>query len=295
MKISICSFMFAIIGLISSPIVSAKLLKFETSRLLQTAGAGAATLLINESSILNPASIAFFNNSTLYYQKTTTDLEKKSDERGANYKDGLNEFYSISDTTTALRGSFSYLYQNEAEGKRKRIALSSAALINKRTSIGLIISHSEEETEIEDGEYVQFTVGGIHNATENLILGFVYTDPSIEISEYSEYVFGLQFKLNQYLTVIADAGSGDVENPEKSAFTKTALQISATERLFFRYGISHDKFNGTKGVGYGFSWVGPKFAIEYALKNERRIPGRLNQLFEEEEFITTSIGITAFL
>lgn len=295
MNISIYSLLLFIVGLISSPILSAKLLEFETSRLSQTAGTGAATLLINESTLLNPAAIAFFRDSTVYYQRTSTELDEQSNERVGNFKDGLSEFYSISDTTTSLKGSFSYLYQNEAAGNRKRIALSSAAHISEKSALGVIISHTEEETEIEDGDYIQITIGAISNITNDLILGFVYTDPALVISEYSNYVFGVQYRFSEYFTVMADAGSGDVRNPDKSSFTRAALQISATDRLFLRYGVSHDKFNGTKGVGYGLSWVGPKFALEYSIKNEKRVPGSSAQLFEDEEFITTSLGITAFL
>ena len=114
MKRTILCLSLAIIGVFYSPLSysDAKLLPFETARLSQTAGAGVASLLINESTILNPAAIVFFKDSTLYYQRTTDELDEKSDDRTSNFKDGLSEFYSISDTTTQLKGSFSYLYQS---------------------------------------------------------------------------------------------------------------------------------------------------------------------------------------
>ena len=272
----------------------AKLLKFETARLSQVAGTGVASLLINESTILNPAAIAFFKDSTLYYQRTTEELDEKSDERAGNFKEGLSEFYSISDTTTSLKGSFSYLYLNNADGKRKKVSLSGGAPIGAKTALGLIISRVEEESEIQDGDYTQITVGAIHNVTQNLILGFTYVDPARAVGEYSHYTVGVQYRFNEYFTVMGDAGSGDVANPDKSSFNRLALQIAATERLFFRYGISYDRFTTLKTVGYGLSWVGPKFALELAIKREESVPGMNEQIYDGEELTTSSLGITAF-
>lgn len=270
-----------------------KLLGFETSRLSQTAGTGVASLLINESTVLNPAAIAFFKDSTLYYQRTTQELDDKSEDRVGNFKDGLSEFYSISDTTTSLKGSFSYLYLNNAGGKRKKLSLSSAAPIGAKTAMGFIISRVEEESEIVDGEYTQITAGAIHNVTQNLILGFTYVDPARAVGEYSHYTLGIQYRFNEFFTLMGDAGSGDVANPEKSSFNRLAFQVAATERLFLRYGISYDRYTALKTVGYGLSWVGPKFAIELAIKREEKTPGIDEQLLEGEELTTSSLGITA--
>lgn len=270
-----------------------KLLEFETARLSQTAGTGVASLLINESTILNPAAISFFKDSTLYYQRTTQELDEKSDDRLGDYKDGLSEFYSVSDTTTSLKGSFSYLYQNNKNGKRKRISLSSAAPIGNTSSVGLIVSRVEEDSIVIDEEYTQIVIGGIHNVSKNFILGFVYHDPAREVGEYSFYTFGMQYRFNEFFAFMGDIGSGDVKNPEKTSFNRMALQIAATERLFFRYGISYDRFTGLKTIGYGLSWVGPKFALEFALKNDKPVSGRSEQLISGEELTTTSFGITA--
>lgn len=296
MRLTIMVLACAVIGLIESVTLDAhaSLSRFETARLTQTAGTGVASLLINESTILNPAAITFFKDSTFYYQRSTNELSEKDSARVGNIKEGLTEFYSISDTTTAAKGSFSYLYKNDAAGKKKRIALSSAAPIGRSTALGFILSHNEEESAVKDDDYTQIDIGLIHNVSEKLILGFVYLDPQRLVPEYSYYAFGAQFTFNEYFTVMGDIGSGDVANPEKSGFSRAAFQISATKRLFLRYGISHDKLTGLDSIGYGLSWVGPKFALELATKNSESIPGMRDKYMEGEVFTTTSFGLTAF-
>ena len=276
----------------SYAVTKQKLKPFETTRLTQTGGAGVASLLINESTILNPASIHFFKDSTMYYQRTSEKLKEESDSRAGNYKDGLSEFYNISDTTNALKGAFSYVYQNGDAGKRRRFSLSSAGAIGEKTAVGLSLAYIHERTEIKRGNYTQVTLGLTHNASKNLIFGFTYTDPLISISEYSNYQAGVQYVLSHNFTFMVDAGSGDVKNPKRTAFTKAALQVEATKSLFFRYGIFHDKFNGEKGAGYGVSWVGPKFAIDLALKDSKRVSGKISNLLSDERLQTFSFGIT---
>lgn len=296
MESSVRISILTIVGLLLSGIGQsfAKLERFETARLTQTAGAGVASVLINESTILNPAAITFFKDSTLYYQKTTTELVDKDSTRAGSYKEGLSEFYSISDTTSAAKGSFSYLYQNDQSGKKKKISLSSAAPVAKNTALGFILSHNEEESDVEDGEYTQIDIGLLHIISERLTLGFVYHDPQRIAPDYSFYSLGIQFQFNEYFTAMGDVGSGDVANPSKQGFNRFAFQISASKRLFLRYGISHDKLTGLKTNGYGLSWVGPKFAIELARKSSERIPGGSSLLIGGETNETTSLGLTGF-
>ncbi|MBF0367814.1 MAG: hypothetical protein HQK50_19760, partial [Oligoflexia bacterium] len=59
-----------------------KIHDFETTYLQSTAGTGVGSLLMDESAILNPASISFFNLSSFYLQRTTTDFkdDKSTDQ-----------------------------------------------------------------------------------------------------------------------------------------------------------------------------------------------------------------------
>lgn len=283
-----------IILLTYSGIVAAKpkMQEFQSTRLMQTAGAGVASLLINEGTLLNPAAVSFFTDSTIYYQKSSIELHDSAKDRSFDYNTGNSEFYNITDTTTKMKGGFSYLYQREEFGSRKTMALSSSVVTSKQTSIGFIYKYTDEDSLIRDEKYDQYTISAIYNHSKDFIIGFVYVDPTISIPEYSHYTFGVQYRFNPFITVIGDIGSGDMKNSEKSSFTKFAVQISPTERVFLRYGIFHDKFSNYKGIGYGISWVGPKFAFDYAIKTSEILSESTDELLTDESLVETSMGIT---
>ena len=60
---------------------------FETTRLKSTAGAGVASLLIDESTILNPAPMAFFNLASFYIQR--------SDQKTSTTENGIKKLMEI--------------------------------------------------------------------------------------------------------------------------------------------------------------------------------------------------------
>jgi len=270
-----------------------KISSFKSTRLIQTGGTGVASLLMNEATLLNPASATFFTQSTLSYQRDSIELNEKSSERSGSFKNGLNEFYNITDTANSTKGAFSYLHQNERAGRRKRLALSSSFPISKKSSAGIIYKYTDEKSDIRDEVYHEFTVGFFHIQTSNLSFGFIYDDPQIKISEYSKYSFGTQYALNKYITLMLDAGSGDVKNPSRKSFTKYAIQLAASERLFFRYGKFNSKFDNNDGIGYGLSWVGPKFSIDIAREESSPLEEKESFLNDGEKLVNTSFSLSA--
>lgn len=270
----------------------AKLKEFETTRMMQMSGAGVGSLLVNEATVLNPAGLVFVPSSTLYYQKDSTVINEKDSSR-SDYKDGRNEFLSFSDASTPLKGGFSYLYQNENDGKRSRYSLSSAGAVTKSTSLGFIYKYTDETSEIIDNSYHQMTFGLTHIYSENLYMGLIVVDPQNKISEYSYYALGLHYVLNQFIHLIGDIGSGDIANPDKAGFTKYAIQINSFEYFFFRVGKFHDNFNNRRGFSYGISWVGPRFSIDWAYKSSEIISQKSDRLLTGEEQVETSLSIGA--
>lgn len=295
MKLTQCYFLILITIVFNSSfsIAGAKLKEFESTRTMQTANAGVGSILINETTLLNPASIAFIGESTMYYQKNTTNLDDKSTNRPGNYKEGRSEFLSFSDTTTPLKGGFSYLYQNEEYGKRTRYALSSAGNITKTTSFGISYKYTDEVSEIIEDSYHQFTLGFTHILNEDIVFGLVIVDPQRKIEQYSHFTLGFQYNLNPFISFMADVGSGDNKNTDKESFSRYALQINSFKYFFFRTGRFHDKFNNIRGFSYGLSWVGPKFAIDYAIKNSELISETSEELFKGEQLVETSFAISA--
>ena len=60
--------------ILSSNSLFARVRNFETARLKSTAGAGVGSVLMDESTILNPAPIAFFNVSSVYVARIGTNI-----------------------------------------------------------------------------------------------------------------------------------------------------------------------------------------------------------------------------
>ncbi|MBD66897.1 MAG: hypothetical protein CME62_16970 [Halobacteriovoraceae bacterium] len=259
---------------------------------MQSGGAGVGSLLINETTLLNPASIVFLPRSTFNYQKNTKSIQEEDDQRDLDFKEGLSELISIQDTSTQLKGGLSYTYQNGDEGKRKRLALSSAGHLGKDLAMGIIYKYTQEESEIIDNDYHQFTLGFTQVLSENMTFGLIIVDPFNKIPEYSHALLGVQYNLNEFIQFLADVGSGDNANLDKEAISKLAIQINSFEYFYFRYGRFHDKYLNEKGASFGLSWVGPKFSVDYAIKNAEIIEEKSDRLFTDDKFIETSFAVS---
>lgn len=280
---------------LSGIIHAAEVHDFQTTRLMQLGGAGVGSLLTNESTVLNPASIVFSPASTVNYQRNTEVLKEQSAQRPSYFKEGATEFIGVQDVSTKLKGGFSYLYQNKQSTKRTRYSLSSAAPLTPTLSMGIIYTFTNEDSQIIDDTYHQFTIGFTQIINEKITLGLITVDPQNKISEYSHTILGFQYNMNDFVQFIGDIGSGDNANPEKEAISKIAIQIKSFDSFNIRYGKFYDKYQNIKGIGFGASWVGPKFSIDYAVKSSERISKSSDILFEDEKLIETSFALTALL
>lgn len=267
----------------------------ETTRMKTQAGAGVGAILLNESAILNPASIIFLKENSIYYQKDNEELDEKSKSRDSKYKTSQNEMLLITDNSSGIKGGVSYQYQNTEQGKRVRYSISLAGAYDKTSSVGLSIKHSDEDSNIISDTYTQLLLGYTKNFSNDLSVGFTINDPSQVEEDYFKYTIGAQYTLNQFFIFIADLGSGDVENYEDESFNRIAIQLNTFKRWFLRYGRFHDKMLNQKGVGFGASWVGPKFSLDYAMKNYEQIGEKEDIIFSDEKAKEASIGLTILI
>ncbi|MEE2671204.1 MAG: hypothetical protein VYA54_05810 [Bdellovibrionota bacterium] len=269
------------------------ILPYETTQLKSQSGAGVASLLTNEATFFNPASIVFTNQSTFLYGRNSIELEDKSDLRDRDYKEGLTESFILVDSSTSLKGGFNYIYQNQATGKKRSYNLSMAAPISKRSAAGFVISHNEEDSLLYRNKiYTQIDFGYTQVIKEGLTYGFVVDDITFVNSEYFKYTAGIFYSFNKFVDLIADVGSGDMLNRDKKSFNKWALQIQAHDGVFLRYGRFYDRSLGFKGSSYGVTWVGPKLVLDYAIKNSEKISEDSDIVFKEEQFIENSLALT---
>ena len=100
---------------------------FETTRLKSTAGTGVASLLIDESTILNPAPMAFFNIASFYIQRS--DQKTSTTENGIKrlVNDSSHLGFIASDSKGRFKGSASYQKYQEQQLDKKRWAIAIAS------------------------------------------------------------------------------------------------------------------------------------------------------------------------
>ncbi len=139
------SIILSFLTLLTTP-ASAKLRKMVSTRLMSTSGAGIGAVLLNESAFLNPASTYFFKESSFYYQKGSSKLQEASEKRVDGYGDGSNEAFLITDTSSALKGSFSYQHQRENGERRKRLTSSASTHMSKNSSFGVLYRYTQDDT-----------------------------------------------------------------------------------------------------------------------------------------------------
>lgn len=256
---------------------------FYTTRILGTGGAGVASILVNEASLLNPASIVFIPITNIYYQKSTLELEQKSLLRNNKSDDGLYEIFQLSDTSSDLKGTLSYQKQARNGFKRKKIVSSLASKISAATAMGLIYSYNEQTTLLEpEQDFHQISIGLTHVFSSNLSIGFVLTDPFKSNKVDSSFKGGLQYALFSNLIFIQDL-EYHLYNQVDEITYRTAIQINFFDDFFLRGGMFSDKLNKAEGHAYGLSWVGPKLAIDFSIMKSKFVEDTLLNLKNEED------------
>jgi hypothetical protein len=267
--------------------------ELETTRLQSTAGAGVASVLVNEASFLNPASIVFVPTSAFYYQQGSSKLNNDSDQRSTEFSDGSNEIYLLSDSSGQLKGTFSYQRQAENQYKRLRFTSSLAASYGKRSSLGLLYRYTTDEDirENEEKKYHQVVLGFMHIFSEELSIGATLVDPFLSNKEDAKATIGIQYNLISNLIFVLDYGVNFNDDPNKNSVTKGALQINFFKDLFLRGGRFHDNITGLSGNAWGISWIGPRLAFEYAVKSSEVTQEKTNYLYEDEKIVESSLSV----
>tara|TARA_Y100000780_G_scaffold232588_1_gene267776 strand:- start:31728 stop:32624 length:897 start_codon:yes stop_codon:yes gene_type:complete len=268
---------------------NAKLRELQTTRLMSTSGTGIASILTNESAVLNPASIYFFNASNIYYQKGSSSIEEKSSLRELD-GDAEHQMLVITDTTSQLKGSFSFQTQEQGKQDRKRITSSASTNLGKNASFGVLYRYTEEDV---DGHrvYHQGIFGLTYMYNERLSFGAILADPFLANKEDTRLAGGVQFSIAQNFIAMADIGVNYTDSPETQNFVRAAVQAQFFRDLFLKYGQYKDKIDKLEGVSWGLSWIGPRISFEYALKESRALE-TTELLFEDEEVQEQSFAIS---
>lgn len=250
----------------------AKIHEFETTHLKSAGGTGVAGILMEESAFLNPASLAFFDMGSAYFQR---DMPEYKDAAGNVVQKSKNTGVVLADGNASLSGSLSYVHQEEGAVKRKRWGLSTASLISKQSAFGVTLRKTKDQNTITNQEvdYYQTVFGVTHSIDAQTSLGIVAYDAFDSKGGATKAFVGVQRAFVEYITLSFDLGANwKAEEISDSLLYRGAVQVKVLNDFYLRFGAFKDKEREEKGNGMGLAWIQPKLAFEFALKNTKQDP-----------------------
>jgi hypothetical protein len=271
--------------------------EFQTTRLVSTAGAGVASILSTEAAVLNPAASTFFEGSSFSYQSYRTSLQKKSDERNAAGNDfpsnNVSQGAFMADHTGPVKGGVAYILQDENGYERNRAVVHGAAPIGTATSMGVSYSYIQDKypQQFKDRHktHHQLSWGLTHIVDEDTILGIVILDPTRTTPGEERIIGGFQYNLSDKFMLIGDLGTQYTKNVSEKYLWRGAIQLNVFGDFFLRIGQFYDNITQMKGTGWGASWVGPRFGVEFAQRYATQF-GSGNYVYKDEKLVDTSLS-----
>lgn len=284
-------FSFLVVPLLIANLAFAKIHNFETTHLKSTAGAGVGSILLEESALLNPGSIVFYNSGSLYFQK---DKLKTTDSNKTNYPDQTGYGFIMAQGQPGVSGALSYVTHKEDETIRKRFGLTMSGQIAAQSAMGITLYKTSDidTNSNRTSNYYQTTFGITHAVSENTSLGIVLNDAFKSNADESILTIGIQQGLLDYIHGIVDFG-GNIrsDNFSKNLILKGAIQVKLLDDFYLRFGGFNDKSREEKGEAIGLGWVQPKLAFEFAIKNTRSSILNVDKTKKETSF---SISLRGF-
>lgn len=254
--------------LFSSPVFS-NISAFQTTRLKSTAGAGAGAILMEESTILNPAPLAFYQASSLYYQRSSIASEPVASDRPFTSSESQTDAFIVTDAKGGASGSISYIKQARDNETRDTLALSIANTIGEKSAMGVTYKFVTEESSLDQSKekYRQATFGISHVINSSFSLGLVAIDPFKVRPEETRGLVGGQYVFENFISLMLDVGADYNKELTETQILRAATQIKIYDDFFLRFGGFSDEGLGEKGTGIGLGWIQPKLVIEVAMQN----------------------------
>lgn len=283
--------------LVATPVFGAHIRDFQTTRLSSTAGAGVASILSTEAAILNPATSVFFEGNSASYQSYTTSLREKNTLRDTNNdsfaKQNRSQGVFLSDSSSGIKGGAAYIQQNENRFHRQRMVLHGASSMGPKSSMGVTYNYLQDENPktVRDRHQThhQLSLGMIHFVDDQTVLGLVLTDPTRTTPGEERLLAGFQYQLAPRFVVIGDVGARYTKSFSENYLWRAALQVNIFSDFFIRGGQFYDKTTESKGTGWGASWIGPRFGVEFAQKVSDYY-GKTNYVYKNEKLVDTSLS-----
>lgn len=272
----------------------ARISPFQTTRLKSTAGAGVASMLMDESPFLNPASVGFFTESSLYFHKSDGTLTYEAPHDPKEKESDVKAFV-VSDAKGGIKGTLAYTDEEILNESRESYSISLAHPAGKTSSMGFSYRYITDQTlEIDDGstptkkKYKPTSFGILHAVNPSFTLGIVLQDPLKEVPNETLLLVGAQFLYEGFLALILDAGGDYTKTISESNLYRAGIQFRVLDDIYLRGGTFNDRIHQEKGTGLGVGWVSPRFVVEYAMKNSTFLNdssiGQLGQKNREHAF-----------
>lgn len=258
---------FFIAFLLSATLANAKIHEFETTHLKSLAGTGVAGIFMEEAAFLNPASLAYFNNGSVYAQRNT---HKFKNTQGLVTDESKATAFVFADGNPNVSGSLSYVDQEEGVFKRKRWGLSVSAPLNKESSLGVSTRKSTDENSLlqTKDDYYQTVVGVTHSLDSQTSFGVVFYDVLNSKAKETKAMVGAQHMFANTATLNFDLSANyKAEEITDTVMYRGGLQFKVLDDFYLRFGAFNDKSKQEKGNGYGIAWIQPRLAFEFAIKS----------------------------
>lgn len=283
--------------LISFSSYSAHIREFQTTRLNSTAGTGVASILSTEAAILNPATSMFFEGNSASYQSYTTSLQHKNTVRDTNNdpfaKQNRSQGLFISDSSSGIRGGVAYLQQKENRFQRDRAILHGAAPLGPKSALGVTYNFIEDvrprTMRDRHQNHHQLSMGILQVLDEDTTWGLVLQDPTRTTPGEERVLAGFQYQVATRFVIMADVGAQYTKSFSEEYLWRAGLQINVFSDFFLRAGQFHDNISQSKGTGWGASWVGPRFGVEFGQKIAEYY-GKTSYVYKDEKLVDTSLS-----
>ncbi len=230
-----------------------------TTWLKSTTGAGVGSILMDEATMLNPAPIAFYQMSSIYFQKSqSTHLSANLDRNNTETGDTIAV---ISDSKGRVGGSISYISSKLLDSENKRMAVAIATPVREGTSVGISYSDTTEKNPLVKNNFKQFNMGVTHLINSSVTMGIVATDIKRQREEDSKVTLGMQYVFNNFISLMLDIGGDYKRQLSEYYLYRTAIQFKIMDDFFLRLGRSEDFILSQRTTGVGAGWVSPKMVI----------------------------------
>lgn len=264
---------FAFVALVYTNISYSEIRPQKTSRLVSTAGTGVGSVLLEEAAVLNPASMAFFKSSAIYYQQSKLDDSTSNDRVADSFS------VIVADAKGAMKGTAGYHKNTIGTDEEERISLTAASAGGKASSVGINVSQYKVTVDNgivrEETKYRTMDIGVTHIVSPELSLGIIIQDPTKSDNTRTDLgLVGFQYQLHDYISLMGDLGTAyRGTNINERYLYRGAIQLTFLSDFFIRGGISRDLTNGEERItGLGLSWVQPRLTFDFAFEDIESSP-----------------------